>query len=141
MRKVIGCLLWVMLISFGVSVKADKTYQAYPFETTQDSARFHELLTQLRCMVCQNQSLADSDAVLAQDLRQKVYEMVQAGDSDETIISYLQTRYGEFILLAPVVTHHTYLLWLGPLVLLLAAVALGARAIYRIHQRYKVSSL
>lgn len=140
MKKITSILLYVFIAFFSLQTHADKTYQAYPFENSEDNVRFHELLTQLRCLVCQNQSLADSDATLAQDLRQKVYELLQAGDSDQEILSYLMLRYGDFILLEPQVTTKTYLLWSGPFILLLLAALLGIRVVYRNHKRYKADA-
>ncbi|MFB6259517.1 MAG: cytochrome c-type biogenesis protein, partial [Thiohalorhabdaceae bacterium] len=77
------------------------------------------LLGKLRCLVCQNQSLADSDADLAQDLRDEVYvHMVEKGKTNEAIVDYLVDRYGDFVLYRPPFEPATYLLWFGPLVLL-----------------------
>ena len=84
-------------------------------------ARARELGRELRCLVCQNQSIDDSDADLARDLRRIVRERIVAGDDDRAILAYLTDRYGEFVLLRPPVTAATWLLWFGPPVLLLAA--------------------
>ncbi len=81
--------------------------------------RARAISTNLRCMVCQNQSIDDSDADLARDLRLLVRERLTAGDSDNEVIDYLIARYGEFVLLKPRFTARTYLLWATPLVLLL----------------------
>jgi cytochrome c-type biogenesis protein CcmH len=92
-------------------------------------ARARALSQELRCMVCQNQSIDDSDAPLAKDLRVLVRERLTAGDSDSQVIDFLVTRYGEFVLLRPRVTMHTLLLWLAPFaILLVGAIAfLAAR--------------
>jgi cytochrome c-type biogenesis protein CcmH len=84
-------------------------------------ARARELARGLRCLVCQNQSIDDSNAPLAQDLRRIVRERLVAGASDREIEAYLVDRYGEFVLLAPPVRAGTLLLWLGPFTLLLVA--------------------
>ena len=89
------------------------------FHDRQQQDRFDQLTRELRCLVCQNQNLADSDAPLAQDLRQEVYEMLMAGRSDEHIKQFLVERYGDFVLYRPPVQTNTYLLWLAPVVLLL----------------------
>jgi cytochrome c-type biogenesis protein CcmH len=89
------------------------------FQDRQQQDRFDQLTRELRCLVCQNQNLADSDAPLAQDLRQEVYEMLMAGRSDEHIKQFLVERYGDFVLYRPPVQTNTYLLWLAPVVLLL----------------------
>ena len=89
------------------------------FQDRQQQDRFDQLTRELRCLVCQNQNLADSDAPLAQDLRQEVYEMLMAGRSDEHIKQFLVERYGDFVLYRPPVQTNTYLLWLAPVILLL----------------------
>jgi cytochrome c-type biogenesis protein CcmH len=96
-----------------------------PDEILPDPAlemRARELSKELRCMVCQNQSIDDSDAPLARDLRLLVRERLKAGDSDRQVLDFLVARYGEFVLLRPPFNWHTALLWLlGPLALLAAA--------------------
>ncbi|WP_436799490.1 cytochrome c-type biogenesis protein [Rhizobium oryzicola] len=82
-------------------------------------ARARHLSTQLRCMVCQNQSIDDSNAELAKDLRVLVRERIVAGDSDQQVIDYLVSRYGEFVLLKPRFSEKTLLLWAAPVGLLL----------------------
>src|ERR1044071_2676544 len=81
--------------------------------------RLMNLSKELRCLVCQNETLADSQAGLAEDLRREIREQIKAGKSDKEIISFLTQRYGQFILYRPQVTPTTYLLWFGPFVLLL----------------------
>jgi cytochrome c-type biogenesis protein CcmH len=81
-------------------------------------ARARALSRELRCMVCQNQSIDDSEAPLARDLRLLVRERLRAGDSDQKVLDFLIARYGEFVLLRPPLQWHTALLWLTPLVLL-----------------------
>ena len=86
----------------------------YPLDTAKQDAQFSHLLKELRCLVCQNQDLADSNAGLAKDLRDEVYQMVKSGKSDNEIIQYLTVRYGDFILFKPPVKSITALLWFGP---------------------------
>ena len=76
--------------------------------------RYHDLIEELRCLVCQNQSIADSDADLAADLRRIVYEMLERGESDEAITAYMTERYGSFVLYRPPLTPTTLALWTGP---------------------------
>lgn len=76
--------------------------------------RYHDLIEELRCLVCQNQSIADSDADLAADLRRIVYEMLERGESDEAITAYMIERYGSFVLYRPPLTPSTLALWAGP---------------------------
>ncbi|KTD30840.1 cytochrome c-type biogenesis protein CcmH [Legionella moravica] len=91
----------------------------YPLDSARKEAQFNHLLKDLRCLVCQNQDLADSNAELAKDLRLQVYEMVKEGKSDSEITDYLTSRYGDFILFKPPVKAVTLLLWFGPFVFLL----------------------
>jgi cytochrome c-type biogenesis protein CcmH len=94
--------------------------------------RARGLAKQLRCLVCQNQSIDDSDAELAQDLRALVREQLQAGKSDEEILAFLTARYGDFVLLNPPVKPATWGLWFGPLALLLVA---GAGVVVYLRRR------
>lgn len=101
------------------------TFAVQPDEVLQDSqleARARALSRHLRCMVCQNQSIDDSDAPLARDLRLLVRERLSAGDSDSQVIDFLVSRYGEFVLLKPRFEWHTAGLWLLPPAILLAGV-------------------
>ncbi len=84
-------------------------------------ARARTLSQELRCLVCQNQSIDDSNAALAKDLRLLVRERLQAGDSDAAVLAFVEARYGEFVLLRPKLNAHTVLLWLAPLILLAAS--------------------
>jgi len=97
------------------------------FRSETQEARYWDLLGQLRCLVCQNQSLASSDAELARDLRDEVYtQLVDKQKSDEAIIDYLVERYGDFVLYRPPFEPTTYLLWIGPFLLL--AIGFGVLA-------------
>jgi len=94
-------------------------------------ARLKALAVELRCLVCQNQTLADSNAPLAEDLRREVREMIAKDMSDKDIIEFLVTRYGDFILYRPPLKATTTLLWVGPFVLLIAGVAALVLALRR----------
>lgn len=98
------------------------------FETPAQRKRYYALLDQLRCLVCQNESLASSGADLAQDMRDEVHRLVvEEGRSKEAAIDYLTDRYGDFVLYRPPVGPSTWLLWFGPaLMLLVGALVLGA---------------
>ncbi|WP_184408109.1 MULTISPECIES: cytochrome c-type biogenesis protein [unclassified Xanthomonas] len=100
------------------------------YRSAAEEARFHALTAELRCVQCQNQSLADSNAQIAQDLRREVLALMHEGRSDAQIRQFLVARYGEFVLYRPRVESRTWLLWFGPLLVLLlggAAVALVVR--------------
>jgi cytochrome c-type biogenesis protein CcmH len=104
----------LLMIALIASIPA---WAVQPDEVLPDAtleARARALSKELRCMVCQNQSIDDSDAPLARDLRILVRERLQGGDSDSQVIDFLVARYGEFVLLKPRFTWHTALLWLGP---------------------------
>ncbi len=101
------------------------------FESPEQQARFEALTEELRCLVCQNQSLADSDAQLAQDLRQEIFVMMRQGQSDESIKRFLVDRYGDFVLYRPPVRGNTLLLWLAPLLLLTTGALVLALTIRR----------
>ena len=96
-----------------------------------DEARLRALLYELRCLVCQNQSLADSDAELAGDLRRRVRTLMAAGKSDAEIMDHLQARYGDFVLYRPPFAWRTAALWLGPFLLLALVVWLLLRRVLR----------
>ena len=96
-------------------------------EDPEVEKRLQVLSQELRCLVCQNETLADSRAGLAEDLRREIREQIKAGKSDKEIITFLTARYGDFVLYRPRVTPTTYLLWFGPFVLL----AVGLVVLYR----------
>jgi cytochrome c-type biogenesis protein CcmH len=102
--------------------------QPLRFRDASEEARFRALVTELRCVMCQNQSLADSDAMIAHDLRRQVLAMMRAGQSDAQIKAYLVARYSEFVLYRPALEPRNWLLWFGPGLLLLA----GGVAVWRI---------
>ncbi|NUS37406.1 MAG: cytochrome c-type biogenesis protein CcmH [Lysobacter sp.] len=101
------------------------------FADRAEEARFRALVTELRCVMCQNQSLADSNAMVAQDLRREVLALMRQGKTDAQIQDYLVARYGEFVLYKPRVEERTWLLWFGPLALLLAGGAVVALVVRR----------
>ncbi len=103
----------------------------YYFTSPVQQQRFEKLISELRCLVCQNQSLAESNAPLALDLKREVYHKVVAGASTAEIKTYLISRYGEYILFKPNINTNTYLLWFGPLIFLLGASSIMFLSIYR----------
>ena len=119
--KLSKLIFFVLALTLSLSVFAQSSPVQEPlvFERQQQQDRFDQLTKELRCLVCQNQNLADSDALLAHDLRREVHELLQTGRSDEEIKQFLVDRYGDFVLYRPPVQKNTYLLWLAPLGLLL----------------------
>jgi cytochrome c-type biogenesis protein CcmH len=117
MKRIIGVCLILFLGFSGAALAVQ------PDEVLADKAleaRARALSTELRCLVCQNQSIDDSNAPLARDLRLIVREKLVAGESEDAILAFLVARYGEFVLLKPRFTMATALLWLGPFLVLLA---------------------
>ena len=106
------------------------------FRDAAEETRFHALTAELRCVMCQNQSLADSNAQIANDLRREVLDLMNQGKSDAEIKRFLVERYGEFVLYKPEVDGATWLLWFGPALLLLA----GAAIVFRIVRRRSVAA-
>ncbi|MDX1379599.1 MAG: cytochrome c-type biogenesis protein [Xanthomonadales bacterium] len=101
------------------------------FASAEDEQRYRELLTEFRCPKCQNQALSDSDAPLAQDLRRQIAAQVREGRSDVEIQNYLVSRYSDFVLYRPPVQGNTWLLWVGPFVLLMTGAAVLVVAVRR----------
>ena len=99
------------------------------FRDAAEEARFRALVSQLRCVMCQNQSLADSNAQIAHDLRREVLDLMREGRDDDAIKRFLVARYGEFVLYRPRVESKTWLLWFGPALLLLAGGVVVARIV------------
>ena len=122
MKRIALLILLSICFAFGTAAK-----DAQPNEDPQIAQRMKNLTEQLRCLVCQNETLADSRADLAEDLRKQIREQMKAGKSDKEIIAFLTDRYGDFVLYKPPVKTTTYLLWFGPFVLLIA----GTAVLYR----------
>jgi cytochrome c-type biogenesis protein CcmH len=108
--------------------------QPLPFRDAAQEARFQRLSSELRCPMCQNETLADSNAPIAHDLRRQIFDMMQAGKSDDEIKAWLVQRYSRFILYQPPVQPSTWLLWFGPLAVLLVGAAVVAVQVRRRRQ-------
>jgi cytochrome c-type biogenesis protein CcmH len=128
---------WIRAFIVALSMLgAYSAHAVQPDEVLPDTAletRARNLSRELRCMVCQNQSIDDSDAPLARDLRLLVRERLKAGDSDTQILDFLVARYGDFVLLKPRFTSHTALLWLLPVLVLIA----GAATLFALRRRQR----
>ena len=101
--------------------------EAYEFDSPQMEADYNQLIDELRCLVCQNQNLAGSDADLARDMRQQTHQMLSEGKTPRQVADFMVARYGDFVLYRPRFKTSTLLLWLGPFVLLLVVLALIIR--------------
>lgn len=127
-------LLTLLLFVLPLAVLAQQPLhdpQPLQFRDDAEERRFHDLAAQLRCVQCQNQSLADSNAQIAQDLRREVLQLMQQGHDDAQIKQFLVARYGEFVLYQPPLQPGTWLLWGGPLLVLGA----GALVVFGIVRR------
>ena len=126
-----GALLLAVLLLVPAGVAAQAVRDATPleFRDADEARRFNGLVAELRCVMCQNQSLADSNAQIAHDLRREVFDLMRSGRSDEEIRSFLVERYGEFVLYRPRFGGHTALLWLAPGLVLLVGVVVVARIV------------
>ena len=109
----------------------------YEFASEEQEALFNKLSNELRCLVCQNQAISDSDADLAKDLRDEIYGMLQQGKTEEEIVEFMVVRYGDFVLYNPPLKPMTWLLWFGPAFALLA----GFFFVVRIIKRQKKSAV
>ncbi|WP_285275469.1 cytochrome c-type biogenesis protein [Halopseudomonas bauzanensis] len=114
MIRWLGFLLALSLAP--LSLAAIDTYE---FETEAQRQQFYQVSSELRCPKCQNQNIADSDAPIAMDLRREVYRMVAEGKSDQQILDFMVSRYGDFVRYKPALTPATMVLWFAPAVLLL----------------------
>ena len=130
-RLLLVALLW--LAALPAFAQANQQADAAPlrFENPAEEARFHALAEELRCVMCQNQSLADSNALIALNLRREVLALMRQGRSDAEIKDFLVARYGEFVLYKPRMEGRTWLLWAGPALLLLAGAGVVAVVLRR----------
>ena len=115
----------ILVVIVSVVVVGPASGALYDFESPEQEARYIQLISELRCLVCQNQTLVDSNAELAGDLRDEVWEMMRSGKDDRQIVDFLVARYGDFVLYRPPLKRSTYLLWFGPFVFLAVAALLA----------------
>ena len=123
------CLLALLLL---FALPAFAAVETYEFDTPQQETLYKDLIEELRCLVCQNQNLADSNAELATDLRRKTYEMVKQDMEREEIVDYMVQRYGDFVLYRPPVKSSTLLLWVGPFLIMLVGLYVLFRVVRRL---------
>jgi cytochrome c-type biogenesis protein CcmH len=119
MTRVLALLLFCLLPSIVTIATAQVRIEDKPSDDPVVEQRLAKLSHELRCLQCQNQTLAESPSSIAADLRREIREQMKAGKSDKEIVAFLTQRYGDFILYRPRVTPMTYLLWFGPFVLLI----------------------
>ena len=119
---VITSTLLFVLISLTSSHVQASPVDTYEFRDEVTKIRFNALTKELRCPKCQNQNLADSNSPIAADLRREVYDLLQEGKADIEIVNFMVARYGEFVLYRPRVSSLTYILWFGPILLVLIGI-------------------
>ena len=122
-------LILALLAILSFAAQAIDTEAAFPDPALQ--ARYDHLIHELRCVQCQNQSIADSPVGLASDLRREVKELIGSGSSDREIERFMTDRYGDFVLYDPPLTPRTYLLWGAPILLLMLTLGIAGRVIVR----------
>ena len=126
-----------LLVLFSTSSFA--AIDTHNFKSVEDEKRFHALAAELRCPKCQNQNIADSDSPIAKDLRTEVFRMIDEGAEDESIIDFMVTRYGDFVLYRPKMNSQTWLLWNGPFLVLGFGVLVILAVVWQRRSRRKVS--
>ena len=119
--------LGVCLIFLYLTLQATPVSR-YPFGSVKDAERFQNLTTLLRCVVCPNQNLAESNAIVARDLKDRIYQAIQIGEPDQKILRDIKIRYGDFVSFLPPFRECTALLWLGPWLIL----SLGLMIFYKL---------
>ena len=125
------CLAAILLLSPCIPTLSLAGLETLNFANPQQEARYKKIIAELRCLVCQNQNLADSNADLAKDLRKKTHAMILAGQSDGQIIDFMVARYGDFVRYRPPFRPSTVLLWISPALLL----AIGLGVVWRVTKR------
>lgn len=125
MRRALYAVVWLGAASAALAVDSQP-----PFDDPALQARYEALIHEVRCLVCQNETIADSQADLAGDLRREIHEMIADGKSDEQIVDFLTARYGDFVMYRPPLEPRTWLLWGGPGLLLLLGAGVFARIVY-----------
>jgi cytochrome c-type biogenesis protein CcmH len=128
-RKHVACLYCLFGLAVAQLARAVDTEPA--FADVQLQSRYEALTHELRCLVCQNETIADSGATLAGDLRRELREQLAAGSSDEQVLKFMTDRYGAFVLYKPPFEQRTWLLWLGPALFLLIGAGVAIRIIMR----------
>ena len=129
MRRLLRALMLAMIIGLYAGTALAQAIEPLPFKDHLEEVRFQHLTAELRCPMCQNETLADSNAPIARDLRNQIFQLMQHGQTDAQIKQYLVDRYSEFVLYDPPVARNTWLLWFGPLLILLVGIGIVAATI------------
>ena len=133
-------LLTAAVLGLALLGTAHAAIDTYEFASEAERERYRDLVEELRCPKCQNQNIADSDAPIAMDLRAQIFRMLEEGQSNQQIIDYLVSRYGDFVLYKPPVTARTLLLWYGPAGLLVGGFVMLGVIVLRRRGKQSVAS-
>ena len=137
MKRVAMMVIMLVMyqIAFAQQDQASDVEDNFAFSSATDRQRFLALTAELRCPMCQNQNIADSDAMIARDMRRKVYQLLQQGQTDEQVITYMKERYGDFVSYTPPLNAATVWLWLSPvLFILVSCIVFVSRSRNTVHQ-------
>ncbi|MAD74906.1 MAG: cytochrome C biogenesis protein [Rheinheimera sp.] len=124
MKTLLWLLTSILLALSACATPAFATEEALRFDNETQRKLYQQLTAELRCPQCQNQNIADSNAIVSVDMRQKTYDMIKQGSSRDDVLDYMINRYGNFVHYQPPLNRYTLLLWLAPVLMLLALVAL-----------------
>jgi len=138
-RRMVSYLGLLISLAVLINEPVQAAIDTFEFDNAQQEQTFHELTKLLRCPKCQNQNIADSNAELAKDLRNKAYQLVKQGQSKEQIIDYMVARFGNFVRYDPPLTPATIFLWLGPLLFVIGGLIVLVKQVK--NQRFKTASL
>jgi len=121
----------LVMLSFMAVISANGSSETSEFSSNAERKLYQNLITELRCLVCQNQNIADSNADLARDLRTRTYELIKAGKDRQEIISYMVERYGDFVIYNPPFKPTTLVLWLSPFILIVVIIVISIITIHK----------
>jgi cytochrome c-type biogenesis protein CcmH len=140
MRKFISKFILLVLLSYSLMTNA-APIETFKFDSPETEKVFHKLSEELRCLVCQNQNIAESNADLAKDLRLEIYNMLSNGKTEDEVIGFMVDRYGDYVLYRPPVKPLTWLLWFGPAIIFGIGLIFVVRFLKAQSRRKQVESL
>ena len=140
MYKFISKLILLIVVTFSLSAAA-APIETFKFDSPETEKVFHKLSEELRCLVCQNQNIAESNAGLAKDLRLEIYTMLSDGKSEDEIVDFMVQRYGDYVLYRPPFNPMTWLLWFGPAIVFAFGLVYAVRFMKSQSSKTQVESL
>lgn len=129
LRRGLYALLLIASCMFAVPLSAGS--EVYAFDTDEQRERFQRFTHELRCPKCQSQTLAGSDAMISRDLKRELHRLIAEGKTDEEVVDFMVSRYGDFVLYRPPLQANTYLLWFGPALLVLVGLGVFGWVLYK----------